>query len=135
MCKHNSVVESGFTVLFKSVYVKNYYISMNKRSAYTLQEFYNTLKQIKATVVYRSSMIINRLSETGVQTKTEGNTSTIRGKQRKNKQAELQQKLTYIGKNYLIKTAKFLIWYWTFFNKKHNLIAPLIVLIVNEILI
>ena len=51
---------------------------------------------IKATVVYRCSKVINRLREnkSGLQTKTEGNTSTIRGKQRNNRNTELQQKQT-----------------------------------------
>lgn len=39
-----------------------------------------------ATVVYRCSIIINRLSEnkSGLQTKTEGNTSTIKGQSQMN---------------------------------------------------
>ena len=39
---------------------------------------------------------MNRLGEnkSGLQTKTEGNTQTIRGKQRNNKNIELQQKQT-----------------------------------------
>ena len=49
-----------------------------------------------ATVVYRCSKVITRLSEnkSGLQTKTEGNTSTIRGKQRnKHKLLNLEEKL------------------------------------------
>ena len=50
----------------------------------------------KATVVNRCSKIINRLREnkSSVQTKTEESTSTIRGKQRHNRNTEVQQQKT-----------------------------------------
>ena len=48
---------------------------------------------IQATVVYRCSKVIHRLREnkSGLQTKTEVNTSTLRGKER-NRNTEVQQK-------------------------------------------
>ena len=50
----------------------------------------------KATVEYRCSKVINRLREnkSGLQTKTQGNTSTLRGKQRNNRNTEFQHKHT-----------------------------------------
>ena len=55
---------------------------------------YNTFCSIKATLIYRSSKVINRLREnkSGLQTKPEGNTSTIRGKQRNNRNTEVHKK-------------------------------------------
>ena len=63
--------------------------------------------QINATVVYRCSKVINRLREnkSGLQTKTEYNTSTIREKQRNNRilkynKSQTTMQHTYISTNY-----------------------------------
>ena len=69
-----------------------------KRYRLTFQErFFLTLLtvilQIKATRVYRCTKFINRLREktkSGLQTKTEGNTSNIRGELRHNKNTTLK---------------------------------------------
>ena len=55
-------------------------------------------REIKATVVYRCSKVTNRSRENnyGLQTKTEGNTSIIRVKQRNNRNTDVQQKQTPI---------------------------------------
>ena len=76
--------------------------------------------QIKATVVYSCLKVIKRLREnkTGLQTKTKGNTSTIRGRQRKNINTDLHQKTndnaTHTETNFKITIAIFLTWYRTF---------------------
>ena len=66
--------------------------------------------RIRATVVYHCSKVINRLKEnkSGLQTKTEGNTSTMRGKRQNNRNTKLQQKTndnaTHTETNYKITT-------------------------------
>ena len=51
---------------------------------------------IKATVGYRCIIVINPLREnkSGLQTKTEGKTSHVRGQQWNNRNTEVQQKQT-----------------------------------------
>ena len=66
---------------------------------------------MKATVVYRCLKVINQLREnkSGLQTKTEVITSTVRGKQRKNRNTEVPTKnqndnTTHTETNYKITT-------------------------------